>query len=258
MALQNISQHRLAKYTHARTVHVFTDSLESVQVLDGSRKPRASTPQSLITQIVSTATDLSQHGLRIQLHWIPGHIQHKFHDAAHAKAVETRQVSALTAAQLRPAPEKSHCFATPLAALTQVIRHRIKHLWQRRWDRPDAPGRLLYDVQPQVGLRARHKWSGKRFFQVLRCRLRHGKCALNSCTDDSDSYSCPHCDNDETVAHFLWACNHYTDARQELLLHLEGNGFRANNYADLLNTRHTEELDKFLEKTKRFEDLSPG
>ena len=162
-------------------------------------------------------------GHTITFHWIPGHCGIAGNNDADALAKQALK----SFRQARP-PSWSPSVRTPLGTWYSRVHQEIQREWQRRWSNArqwtDFPvGTHLYSIRPYVGA-IREQWQGSRISTVLRCRLRHGHCALNGFLASihvSDSTLCPKCDDsEETVEHFLLDCPHYHSARQRLLTSL--------------------------------------
>jgi ribonuclease HI len=111
----------------ATTVHIFSDSLYSINVLTERYQPSAATSLDALHWTVFQLFMLLLQGSLIVLHWIPGHCGIPGNEAADSAARDALE----HADQLLP---EHALIRVPLHTWTSTIRTHIDAEWQRRWD----------------------------------------------------------------------------------------------------------------------------
>ena len=248
----------LELHTHGTMLHLFTDSAYVCDVLCGRiPKVTGATSVSTMTQLLSNVREIVVAGSHVVVHWVPSHCGIEGNERADALA---------KAGALEGGEDVIDAKALlPYGTVKSCIRQACLKQWQHFWDHGED-GRHLHQLKPEVRQTAQ-AWLGPRHLSSLRCRLRHGHCALNAHLFNIavlPSPRCPLCHADsEDVPHYLLDCVHFADIRQLLLSEL-GPDHPELSLPMLLGTDSSltanqvkaivDVVNRFLRRSKRFDD----
>ena len=176
---------------------VFTDSLSTAQTFISGRANSRPALYAEILDLIHTVRG------RIILVWLPSHIG----IAGNEKADRLASLGTI-----RPTVDIKIGFE-----LREAYEHAdvyITNLWQQHWD-SDPTGRHLYSIRPSVGHKEQHRFTS-RSTEVTSFRLRLGKCRLNANLHQIGCHEtglCSHCQEPETIQHYIMDCQFNTVAR---------------------------------------------
>ena len=201
-SLQNIAKHFKDKTKAKKDIVVFSDAKSVLQALESGKFDN-----STIRELMKTTDCLiAEHGVKLTLQWIPGHVNIQGNERADTLA--KRGASC-------PQPD----VPTSIENTKQTIRANKKEEWMNEWASGDT-GRVMFQhmttPKPKDSINEL-----KRNESVTIFRLRTQHVPLNShlrrigVTEDS---SCPLCPcPDETVEHHLFECPALADLRAQHL-----------------------------------------
>ena len=201
-SLQNIAKHFKDKTKAKKDIVVFSDAKSVLQALESGKFDN-----STIRELMKTTDCLiTEHGVKLTLQWIPGHVNIQGNERADTLA--KRGASC-------PQPD----VPTSIENTKQTIRANKKEEWMNEWASGDT-GRVMFQhmttPKPKDSINEL-----KRNESVTIFRLRTQHVPLNShlrrigVTEDS---SCPLCPcPDETVEHHLFECPALADLRAQHL-----------------------------------------
>src|SRR3569623_240637 len=220
-------------------------------------KVTGATSVSTMTQLLSNVREIVVAGSHVVVHWVPSHCGIEGNERADALA---------NAGALEGGEDVIDSKALlPYGTVKSCIRQACLKQWQHFWDHGED-GRHLHQMKPEVRQTAQ-AWLGPRHLSSLRCRLRHGHCALNAHLFNIavlPSPRCPLCHADsEDVPHYLLDCVHFADIRQLLLSELgpdhpelslpiqldTDSSITANQVKAIVDV-----VNRFLRRSKRFDD----
>ena len=201
-SLQNVAKHFKDKTKAKKDIVVFSDAKSVLQALESGKFDN-----STIRELMKTTDCLiAEHGVKLTLQWIPGHVNIQGNERADTLA--KRGASC-------PQPD----VPTSIENTKQTIRANKKEEWMNEWASGDT-GRVMFQhmttPKPKDSINEL-----KRNESVTIFRLRTQHVPLNShlrrigVTEDS---SCPLCPcPDETVEHHLFECPALADLRAQHL-----------------------------------------
>ena len=205
---------------------IFTDSLSSLQALkDGERSKDLD-----IRRTNGKLRHTIAEGHTIQLHWVPAHIGvplNEMADQAAKIAINDLQTTEKATQNWR----------------RREIKEKLKELkstaWQNDWQHGNT-GRWCYNLLPRVSNERKLSTNKRRNQLIL------GHAPLNQYLERfhlAQDPRCPHCDDMETIQHFLTECPRSEHIRF-LTFGIRNQPLQANEL--LLNTRYEETLRKLI------------
>jgi ribonuclease HI len=171
---------------------IFSDSLSAItNFISG----RSHSRPNLYNDVMETINNINSH---ITLTWIPSHVGIPGNE--HADKLANIGTGKKTI-EYDIGYEKHEA--------NSWIHQYITKLWQEEWDN-NTTGRHHYTIKPTTGSKSNRRFSSRRA-EVTSCRLRLGKCRLNYYLKEisaHDTGQCQHCNQPETIQHYIIDCPH--------------------------------------------------
>ena len=147
-----------------------------------------------------------RNGIRTTVAWIPGHIGIPENEEADRQAIYA-------------AKHGHRIIEIPSSTLdaNEAIKDYINHLWQEQWN--NSTKALEYRNIEPLATREIKLTDSNRHREVIKTRLRFGKCCLNENLHKIGRHSdgsCDSCNSTETIEHYILECRNNAVLTNEL------------------------------------------
>ena len=231
---------------HYKECRIYVDNQASIKSVT---KPNKQPTQYIRSHIVNCLDQLQDERptMKIQIEWIPGHMDIAGNDKADEEAKR--------AAQEQITGSDTYTYYTLKAAQNRKINADIGNAARIQWTTTTTTARhhrqLTRPRRVKTGLQLYNNLSRKRLSTLIRLRTEH--CGLNHYLHRFNIIEDPECEcghGIETVKHFLLDCKSFEEERKELRKEV---GWRNMRKEKLLgNPKFVKNTIEFADKTERF------
>ena len=230
---------RLKEIDMNQNTSIFTDCLEVAHEL---KKSATKTSDYIINQILEESDSLQlMKNIRVSIVWIPGHIGITENELANTDAI-------------RAADEEVNDIHHPMSTrdAIKLIESYTNNLWQAEWN-ASTKGEHYRNIEP-VATRQMKLGEQNRKREVIKTRLRLGKCNLNSYLKIMNRHrdgNCDTCNTPETIEHFILECRNNTELVKTIKTSCDEQKVQLNLTNVLKNPDTLNCITDFIIRTKR-------
>ena len=231
---------RLKEIEMNRNVSIFTDCLE---VANEIKKSAVRTSDHIISQILEVSDSLQlMKNIRVSIIWIPGHIGITENELANTDAIRAADEEIINIQQ------------PPISTrdAIKLIETYTNNLWQAEWN-ASTKGEHYRNIEPVV-TRQMKLGDRNRKREVIKARLRFGKCNMNSYLKIMNRHrdgNCDTCNTPETIEHFILECRNNMELLNSIKKLCDEQKIQLNLTNVLKNPDTLNCITDFIVKTKR-------